>query len=117
GVKYENSMLDRDACEAAFAKQLGKPWHGLKRASLLHRTMAILIGLHYLRRKEALAEREMVNIAWSNGQDGTKAMKNLVERYVGSGTEPKDRMLAEAVEEVMSRHAYVHTGLYSFLDK
>src|SRR5690606_15157192 len=54
---------------------------------------------------------------WSNGQDGTKAMKSLVERYVGSGTEPKDRMLAEAVEEVMSRHAYVHTGLYSFLDK
>lgn len=117
GVEYENSILDRDACEAAFAKQLGKPWHGLKRASLLHQTIAILIGLHYLRRKEALPEREKINIAWANGQDGTKAMQELVERYVGSGGEPKDRKLAETIEEIMGKHAYVHTGLFSFLDK
>jgi len=110
-IEYENSMLDRDACEAAFAQQLGKPWHSLKRATLLHRTVAILIGLHYLRRKEALPEREKINIAWSNGQDGTKAMQELSNKYLG------DKKLVETIEEILGKHAYVQTGLYSLLDK
>lgn len=116
-IEYENSILDRDAAEKAFAEQLGKPWHSLKRASLVHQTVVILIGLHYIRHKQALAEREAVNIAWASGHDGTKAMKDLVARYMGSGDKPADARLAKAISSVMDKHAYVHTGLHSLLDK
>lgn len=117
GVEFENSMLDRDAAEKAFAEQLGKPWHSLKRADLVHQTVAVLIGLHYIRHKQALEEREAINIAWAAGHDGTKAMQDLVERYVGAGDKPKDAKLASAIASVMDKHAYVQTGLYSLLDK
>lgn len=116
-IEYENSILDRDAAEAALAKQLGKTWHSLKRAELRHQAVIILIGLHYIRHKQALAERELVNIAWANGQDGTKAMKDLVERYLGSGDQPKNAKLVETIEAIMNKHAYIHTGLFSLLDK
>lgn len=117
GVEYENSILDREAAEAALAKQLGKTWHSLKRAELRHQAIAILIGLHYVRDKQALAEREAINIAWANGHDGTKAMQELVDRYLGSGDKPKDEKLVGKIEEIMNKHAYVHTGLFSLLDK
>lgn len=116
-IEYENSILDRDAAEAAFAKQLGKTWHSLKRAELRHQAIAIMIGLHYMRDKRALSERETVNIAWSNGQDGTKAMQELVDKYLGNGEKPKEEKLVRTIEEIMNKHAYVHTGLFSLLDK
>lgn len=110
-IEYENSVLDRDAAEAAFAKQLGKTWHSLKRCELRHQAVAILIGLHYLRDGRALSERENINIAWSNGQDGTKAMQELADRHL------KNEELVQTVEEIMNKHAYVHTGVHSLLDK
>jgi len=116
-IEYENSILDRDAAEKAFSEQLGKPWHSLKRASLVHQAVAIMIGLHYIRHKQALAEREAINIAWAAGKDGTKAMQDLVDRYVGDGDKPKDAKLAKAISSIMDKHAYVHTGLFSLLDK
>lgn len=111
GVEYEDSMLDRDACEAAFAKQLGKRWHGLARADLHVQAVAVMCALHLLRRKEALPEREAVNIAWACGQDGTQAMKSLVDRYKG------DTKVNKVIETICSKHAYANTALHALLDR
>jgi len=110
-ISYENSVLDRDAAEEAFVNQLGKRWNGLKKADLIHQTIAILCGLHMLRRKEALPEREILSIAWANGQDGTKAMQALVDKYLS------DDKLVKTIEAITGKHAYAQTALIALLDK
>lgn len=110
-IEWENNILDRDAAEEAFKKQLGQPWTGFDKAELRYQTVAILCALHYLRKKESLAEREAISIAWSAGNDGTEAMKELVGRH---GNDPKVR---KVIDDIMGKHAWSNTGLYSMLDK
>lgn len=87
GIPYENGIFTEDVREGklkdVFVAQLGAPWNGIERANLNVQTVLILCALHYLRRKNALAEREALSVAWAQGRDGTAAMKSLVERYLG----------------------------------
>lgn len=110
-VEWENNILDRDAAEEAFKKQLGSPWNGFDKAELRYQVVAILCALHYARRKEALAEREAISIAWAAGNDGTEAMKALVEKYKGDGK------IRKVIDDIMSKHAWSNTGLFSLLLK
>lgn len=109
-VSFENGILDRDAAEEAFIKQLGVQWDGVKKAGLIHQAIAILCGLHMLKRKEALPEREALSIAWSNGQDGTKQMQEMVDRHIG------DEKLIKVIERFTNKHAYAQPALIALLD-
>jgi hypothetical protein len=119
-ITWENSILDRDATEEAFKKQLGKPWTGFEKADLKYQVVAILCALHYSRKTGVfdgekknlgLVERETLSIAWAAGKDGTKAMEELVAKY------SKDEKIQKIISDIMSKHAWSNTALYSILDK
>jgi hypothetical protein len=80
-ITWENSILDRDATEEAFKKQLGKPWTGFEKADLKYQVVAILCALHYSRKTGVfdgekknlgLVERETLSIAWAAGDGRTR---------------------------------------------
>ncbi|WP_315921687.1 hypothetical protein [Mesorhizobium sp. SP-1A] len=119
-IEWENNILDRDAAEEAFKKQLGKPWTGFEKAELKYQVVAILCALHYSRRvveidgekkNLGLLEREAISIAWAAGNDGTKAMQELVAKYA------KDEKIQKIISDIMSKHAWSNTALFSILDK
>lgn len=114
-VEFENGSFSEETREERlpeiFAAQLGKPWTGLARADLYVQCVAILCGLHYLRRKVSLSEREALSIAWAQGKDGTQAMKDLVARHIG------DKDVIKVVDTICAKHAYANTGLYALLDR
>jgi intracellular multiplication protein IcmP len=114
-VEFENGAFTEDTRETRlpeiFAAQLGKPWTGLKTADLYVQCVGIMCGLHYLRRKSSLGERETLSIAWSQGKDGTEAMKTLVAKYIN------DKDINKVVDTICNQHAYSNTGLFALLDK
>lgn len=125
-ISFEDNMLDEDAAREAFAKQLGQPWRGFDKAELRYQVVAILCALHYSRKTTvimdpvvkkkkkfnlALVEREKLSIAWAAGKDGTEAMKDLVERY------RNDKDVQKIISDIMDKHAWSNTALYSILDK
>lgn len=110
-IEFENSLLDRDAAEEAFKKQLGDPYNGFKKMALRYQVIAFFCVLHMKRDKAALKERETLSIAWAAGKDGTKAMEEFVARYIGNEKHIK------SIEKIMKRHAYTNTGLFALLDK
>ena len=115
GVEFEEGSFSdttRDnVLPEIFAAQLGKPWTGLELADLNVQCVAIICALHYLRRKNALSEREILSIAWAQGRDGTEAMKALVAKYIG------DADVKKVVETIAARHAYANTALFALLDR
>jgi intracellular multiplication protein IcmP len=114
-VEFENGSFSEETRENRlpdiFAAQLGKPWTGLKRADLWVQCVGILCGLHYLRRKSSLAEREALSIAWAQGKDGTEAMKALVAKYI------EDKDINKVVDTICAKHAFCNTGLFALLDR
>jgi len=110
GVGFENSELDRDAAVAAFAEQLGKPWHGVARAELPVQTFLILAGMHLTRNKAAMSSREAVSIAWAADGDGTEKMKEIVAEGL------KNEKLVAAIDKVCAKHAFAHTAVIALLD-
>lgn len=114
-VEFENGSFSEETRENRlpdiFAAQLGKPWTGLKRADLYVQCVGILCGLHYLRRKPSLAEREALSIAWAQGKDGTEAMKALVAKYI------EDKDINKVVDTICAKHAFCNTGLFALLDR
>ncbi len=114
-VEFENGSFSEETRENRlpdiFAAQLGKPWTGLKRADLYVQCVGILCGLHYLRRKPSLSERETLSIAWAQGKDGTEAMKALVAKYI------EDKDINKVVDTICAKHAFCNTGLFALLDR
>lgn len=110
-IEFEDSLLDRDAAEEAFKKQLGEAYTDVANMSLRYKTIAFICVLHMKRDKAALREREALSIAWAAGKDGTKAMEEFVGRYIGNEKHVK------SIEKIMKRHAYTNTGLFALLDK
>lgn len=141
GISYENGIFTEDVREGklkdAFVAQLGKPWNGVERADLNVQVVLVLCALHYLRRKNALAERETLSVAWAQGRDGSAAMKSLVERYIGpvdpstnkaddkkngenkqeADKEPGDRDVKKVIRAICGKHAYANPGVFALLDK
>jgi len=109
-IKFEDGMLDRDAAEKAFAEQLGKPWHGVKRADLPVQTFMVLAMMHATRSKIAMSSREAVSIAWAAGSNGTAKMKEIVEEAL------KDEKLVSRIDKVAAKHAFAHTAVVAILD-
>jgi intracellular multiplication protein IcmP len=145
GIPYENGIFTEDVREGklkeTFIAQLGKPWNGVERADLSVQVVLVLCALHYLRRKNALAERETLSVAWAQGRDGSAAMKDLVERYLGPekdwitaggqkaapavdkegkpvpAKEVGDRDVRKVIKKICGKHAYSNPGVFAILDK
>lgn len=144
-IPFENGIFTEDVREGklkeTFIAQLGKPWTGVERADLAVQTVLILCALHFLRRKNSLAEREALSVAWAQGRDGTAAMKSLVERYLGpekdwitAGTDNAapaldkdgkplpaktvgDKDIRKVIAWHCDKHAYCNPGAFALLDK
>lgn len=110
-IEYENSFLDRDATEEAFIKQIGQPWNGVKKASLIYQTIALLCGLHMTFHKDRLKERESLSIAWAGSSDGTKAMEEFVARHINN------KELTDVIDAVCKKHAWSNPALFALLSK
>lgn len=109
-ISFEDGELDREAAAAAFAEQLGKPWHGVARADLPVQTFLILAGMHLTRNKAAMSSREEVSIAWAAGGNGTEKMKEIVAEGL------KNEKLVSTIDKVCSKHAFAHTAVIALLD-
>lgn len=111
GVAYEDSELNEESAEEAFANQLGKPWHGIARASLPVQTVLLLSALHLTGNKAALRERSGIALAWSGGSDGTKACQEFVKRHIGN------EKLKRIIENIAGKHAYENTVVIAMITK
>ena len=109
-VSFEKGELDRDAAERVFAEQLGKPWHGVRRADLPVQVVCILAGMHLIRNKEAMPARETINIAWAAGADGTKAMQELVAKA------SQNEKLISTIDRVCAKNAFSATAVITLID-
>lgn len=110
-IKFENSELDEDAARDAFARQLGKPWHGIAKADLPVQTVLVLCAMHLLRDKNAMRMREEVSVAWAAGGDGIPKMKEIVEWALGN------EKIVKVINKVGSKHAYANPVVIAMLDR
>lgn len=113
-ITFENGELDRDAAEKAFTEQLGKPWHGVKRAELHMQAVFLLTGMHLLRRENAQSLREDIAEAWSNVNGQTlpsnmTADGNTTTNFVKNAL--TDEKLVATIDKVCSKHAFTATAL------
>lgn len=109
-ISYEDSQLDREGCENAFAKQLGKPWHGVKRAELPVQVLLLLAGMHLTRNKAAISSRENMSMSWAAGADGTAAMKAFVESSLAN------EKLVSVIDKVCAKNAYASSAAITMID-
>lgn len=109
-ISFENSELDRDAAEKVFTEQLGKPWHGVKRADLHTQVVFLLTGMHLLRQKKALENRANIAVAWAGGHDGKKTMAEFAAKALA------DAKLVSVIDKVCAKHAFSATAIIALTD-
>jgi hypothetical protein len=109
-ITFEDGELDRDGCERAFAEQLGKPWHGIQRADLPTQTVIILAGMHLLRVKGAMQNREAISMAWAAGGNGTQKMQEVVNEGLAN------QKLVDAIDKLCGKCGWAATAIITMID-
>ncbi len=125
GVSVDGSgRLDEGACAAAFARQLGEAWTGLRGAPPLARCLATMFGLH-----AATSPRDKVVVSHADHVQSAQHLRQQVAwiqaRHPGVGLSPavdglvapmlaNDDLVA-SIDKVASGHAWTATALVALL--
>jgi hypothetical protein len=119
GVAVEGRAMDRDACTAAMARQLGEPWPGIERAPLHVKCLAAMAAVHGLGGRkgiglrDGLTLRRDVAVAHASIDDVTAlgaAVEAIVRRHLDN------KAVAREIERIGRKHHYTATVLMRLTD-
>jgi intracellular multiplication protein IcmP len=104
--------LDETVTTAAFARQLGDTYVGLKKLPVYAQALAVTFGLSRLRDKRVQEMKEKLTEIWTleDRADAEKKTAELLAPYLA------DQKFVTSVEKILGGHAFINTALMGLFE-